>query len=84
MRALTWQAVGLVAVGVTGFVVLYLFVPAEDPMRGALVTAFNGIIGALIAVMIGRRQVETDRKVDKVIEQTNGHTPPDDTPPTGR
>lgn len=75
MKGLSWQAVALCAVGISGFIVLYLLVPAEDPMRGALVVAFNGVIGALLAVGIGRRQSDVERKVDKVIEQTNGHTP---------
>lgn len=73
MRGLSWPAVVLVMTGVAGFIVLYLFVPVDDPMRGALVVAFNGIVTALLAIAIGRRQNAVEDKVDKVIEQTNGH-----------
>lgn len=86
MKGLSWPAVAVFAVAVTGFIVMYLFVPTDDPMRGALVVAFNGVVTALLAIAIGRRQHDAETKIDKVIEQTNGHDQRptgDDNGPTG-
>lgn len=71
--SLSWQAVAVFAIAVVGGIVLYLFVPPDDPARGALLTAFNGAIGAATIFFLGRRQDQIDRKVDTIVEQTNGH-----------
>lgn len=78
--SLSWQAVIIFAVAVAGAVSLYLFVPVDDPIRGALITALNGAVGAATVYLLGRRQDHTNARVDQVIEQTNGHA---EHPPSG-
>jgi hypothetical protein len=73
MKAITWQVVLLAAIGLFGFIILYLLVPATDPMRGALVTAFNSVIGAVIVLSVNHKQQQVENKVDQVIANGNGH-----------
>jgi undecaprenyl pyrophosphate phosphatase UppP len=73
-KGVTWPIVALVAVAVAGFVVLYIAVPADDPIRAVLITTFNAIVGGIVLVAANRRSTAVEDKVDKVIEQTNGHT----------
>lgn len=81
--SLSWQAVAVFLIAVAGGITLYLFVPPDDPARGALLTAFNGAIGAATIFFLGRRQDQIDRKVDLVVEQTNGHDASDDADASG-
>lgn len=78
MKGLSWQGVALALIGVAGFIALYLLVPADDPIRGALVVAFNSLIGVVLAVAFSRKQADVETKIDQVIEQTNGHAGPSD------
>jgi hypothetical protein len=73
MKGLTWQVVSVFAIAMAGACILLLFVPPEDPLRGVLITAFNGAVGAATVYFLGRRQDRTNERVEKVIEQTNGH-----------
>lgn len=87
--SITWPAVAVFAIALTGAIILYLFVPPNDPMRGVLITAFNGAATAAGVYWLGRRQEKTDVKVDQVVHQTNGHQtnghhPPGDDRPGGR
>jgi hypothetical protein len=79
---LSWQAVAIFLIATAGAVALYVLVPVDDPARGALITAFNGAVGAATVYFLGRRLdstatsiQRTEEKVDTVVEQTNGHTP---------
>ena len=86
--SLSWQAVAIVLIAVAGGIFLYVAVPPNDPARGALLTAFNGIASGLAVYFLGRRldstatTIErTESKIDTVVAAgTNGH----DDPPSGR
>lgn len=71
MKAVSWQMVVLFISGLAAFITLYLLVPVDDPMRGALVAAFNALIGAIVVLGVNRRQQAVEDKVDQVI--ANGH-----------
>ncbi len=83
MKGLTWQAVAVFLIAVAGAAVLYLAVPPDDPLRATLITAFNGAIGAATVYFLGRRQQQTDAKVDQVIDVQNAGEHPPSTDPRG-
>ncbi len=76
MRATGWQVVALVGMGLGAFLGLYALVPAGEPeARAGLIALVSTMGSAGAALIIARRQDKTEKKIDKVVEQTNGHSP---------
>jgi hypothetical protein len=81
MKAVSWQVVALVGMGLGAFLGLYALVPpSESEARAGLIALVSTLGSAGAALIIARRQDQTEKKIDQVVEQTNGHHAEDSTP----
>lgn len=75
MKATGWQLVALVGMGLGAFLGLYALVPESEPeARAGLIALVSTLGSAGAALIIARRQDKTEKKIDRVVEQTNGHS----------
>lgn len=69
MKLTSGAIVAIVAIGVAGFIGLYVLIPADEPeARSALLGVLVTSVGAVIAGVVGR----ISRQVNNVQQQVNG------------